>query len=91
MKFVKTCLRTLMGSVLLLPVAAQSAEFSIVVIPDTQMYVEQHPEVFEAQIDWIVANEVAESIIYVAHLGDPCCRVVNEEAEREDAAQKVSV
>jgi hypothetical protein len=44
--------------------------FSIVIIPDTQMYVEQHPEVFEAQIDWIVANEGAENIIYVAHLGD---------------------
>ncbi len=44
--------------------------FSIVVIPDTQMYVEQHPEVFEAQVDWIVANEAAENIIYVAHLGD---------------------
>jgi hypothetical protein len=34
------------------------------------MYAEAHPEIIEAQIDWIVANEVAESIIYVAHLGD---------------------
>jgi hypothetical protein len=70
MKNIRACLRTLCGSILLLPIAAQSAEFSIVLIPDTQMYVEEHPEVFEAQIDWIVANEVAENIIYVAHLGD---------------------
>jgi len=49
---------------------AQSEQFSIVVIPDTQIYVEETPEIFEAQIDWIVANQVAENIIYVAHLGD---------------------
>jgi hypothetical protein len=63
-------MRLFMALSLLLPVAAQSQDFSIVVIPDTQMYVENNPEIFEAQIDWIVANEVAENIIYVAHLGD---------------------
>jgi hypothetical protein len=44
--------------------------FSIVIIPDTQLYVEDHPEIFEAQIDWIIANQAAENIIYVSHLGD---------------------
>ena len=52
------------------PTIDADTTFSIVVIPDTQMYVEQHPEVFEAQVDWIVANEAVENIIYVAHLGD---------------------
>jgi hypothetical protein len=48
----------------------ETEEFSIVVIPDTQMYAELHPEIFEAQVNWIVANQAAENIIYVAHLGD---------------------
>jgi len=52
------------------PAIDADTTFSIVVIPDTQMYAERHPEIFEAQIDWIVANEGAENIIYVAHLGD---------------------
>lgn len=54
---------------LLLPAAA-SAQFSIAVIPDTQMYAELHPEIFEAQVNWIVTNQASENIIYVAHLGD---------------------
>jgi hypothetical protein len=45
-------------------------EFSIVVIPDTQGYVERFPEVFKAQADWIVANKEDSNIVYVAHLGD---------------------
>lgn len=65
-----TTMRSIVGACLLLPIATHAAQFSIVVIPDTQMYVEQHPEVFEAQVDWIVANQVAENIVYVAHLGD---------------------
>ena len=44
--------------------------FTLAILPDTQMYVEQHPEILEAQMDWIVANQEAENIIYVAHLGD---------------------
>ena len=70
MTSIKTRVTTLLCLGLLLPMAAQSAQFSIVVIPDTQMYVEQHPEIFEAQMNWITANQVAEKIIYVAHLGD---------------------
>ena len=44
--------------------------FTVAILPDTQMYVEQHPEILEAQMDWIVANQADENIIYVAHLGD---------------------
>ena len=55
---------------LFIPGAVQSDQFSIVVIPDTQIYVEENPEIFEAQMQWIVDNEVAENIIYVSHLGD---------------------
>ena len=50
--------------------AAKSAVFSIVVMTDSQFYAEFHPEILEAQIDWIVANQAAENIIYVAQTGD---------------------
>jgi len=70
MSNMKIKIKTLLCLGLLLPLAAQSAQFSIVVIPDTQMYAEAHPEVFEAQMNWITANAVSENIIYVAHLGD---------------------
>jgi hypothetical protein len=63
-------IRLVLGLTLLLPIAVHSAQFSIVILPDTQWYVELHPEVVESQMDWIVANQVSENIIYVAHLGD---------------------
>ena len=66
----RSILRFLLGTFLALPMAAQSAVFSIVVITDSQFYAERHPEILEAQIDWIVANEGAENIIYVAQTGD---------------------
>ena len=44
--------------------------FTLAILPDTQMYVEQHPEILEAQMDWIVTNQEGENIIYAAHLGD---------------------
>ena len=62
--------RLVLGLSLLLPITVYSAQFSVVVLPDSQFYVEQHPEIIEAQIDWIVANQAIENIIYVAQLGD---------------------
>ncbi len=60
----------MLGTFLMLPMAASSATFSIVVMTDSQFYAERHPEILEEQIDWIVANQVAENIIYVAQTGD---------------------
>jgi hypothetical protein len=59
-----------LGLSLFLPITVHSANFSIVQMTDSQYYAEQHPEILEAQIDWIVANEVSENIIYVAQTGD---------------------
>ena len=70
MKIRLSVIQLLMYLFLLIPGAVQSDQFSIVVIPDTQIYVEDNPEIFEAQVDWIIANQVAENIIYVSHLGD---------------------
>ena len=60
----------LLGLSLFLPITAHSATFSIIQITDSQFYAERHPEILEAQIGWIIANEVAENIIYVAQTGD---------------------
>ena len=66
----RSIIHFLLGTSLVLPMAAHSATFSIVQITDSQYYSERHPEIMEAQIDWIVANEVSENIIYVAQTGD---------------------
>ncbi len=66
----RSIIRFILGASLLLPMAANSATFSVVVITDSQFYAERHPEILEAQIDWIVANRVAENIVYVAQTGD---------------------
>ena len=66
----RSILGFILGAFLMLPMAANAAVFSIVVMTDSQYYAERHPEILEAQIDWIVANEVSENIIYVAQTGD---------------------
>lgn len=53
---------------------AESVDFSIAIIPDTQYYTsEKHGgknEMFKSQTDWIVKNAAKEKIAYVIHLGD---------------------
>lgn len=44
--------------------------FTIVVLPDTQIYSQSFPHVFDAQTQWIKDNRVTENIQYVLHLGD---------------------
>lgn len=49
-------------------------DFSIVALPDTQMYAAERnggkKEMFIAQTEWIVTNRIARNIAYVAQLGD---------------------
>jgi hypothetical protein len=72
MKITRSAKRLFSGLLLLLPgtVLADNHEFSIVVIPDTQLYAESYPAIIEAQLQWIVDNQATENIIYVAQLGD---------------------
>jgi hypothetical protein len=44
--------------------------FTIVALPDTQNYSRGYPEIFDNQTEWIVQNENAQNIVFVAHLGD---------------------
>lgn len=57
--------------VILMTLAACSSSKDIatfVILPDTQTYLEQCPEVFDSQIDWIVKNH--KKIDAVLHVGD---------------------
>ena len=44
--------------------------FTVVVVPDTQVYVESFPATFPAQTRWIVDNASANRIAFVTHVGD---------------------
>ncbi|WP_433391398.1 metallophosphoesterase [Micromonospora sp. KLBMP9576] len=57
---------------------AQAAEnFTLVVLPDTQMSAETWPELFRAQMQWVDNQQSARNIKYVMHVGD----VVNKSNE----------
>lgn len=44
--------------------------WTLVALPDTQIYSQNHPELFKDQARWIVANKDRYNIKYVLHLGD---------------------
>lgn len=45
-------------------------DFTVVALPDTQTYAKNYPEIFYAQVQWIVDNAEKERIAFVTHLGD---------------------
>jgi len=53
--------------------------FTIVALPDTQYYAESFPNIFEAQVRWILQNREARQIAFVVHEGD----IVNVDQESE--------
>ena len=62
-------------ALLVMPVAGVSAaaepgDFTVVLLPDTQLYAESHPETYVAQTEWIKQHAKAEKIKFVIHLGD---------------------
>ncbi|MQY61836.1 hypothetical protein GH146_00935 [archaeon] len=44
--------------------------FTIVVLPDTQYYSNNHPWIFDNQTQWIIENKESRNIVFVTHLGD---------------------
>lgn len=52
-------------------------EFSLIVLPDTQIYAQSFPETFCAQTEWIVEHKQTLNIQFVSQLGD----IVNSGAE----------
>lgn len=47
-----------------------STSFTIVALPDTQVYAERYPEHFHRQTEWIAAHRAELNIKFVMHLGD---------------------
>lgn len=45
-------------------------DFTIIVLPDTQYYAETYTRTFISQTQWIVDNQEALNVVYVAHVGD---------------------
>ncbi|HMF39848.1 MAG TPA: metallophosphoesterase [Polyangia bacterium] len=50
--------------------AEDEASFTVVVLPDTQYYASAHPEILEAQAQWIVRRRKSDRIAFVVHEGD---------------------
>jgi hypothetical protein len=44
--------------------------FTLVALPDTQAYSAGAPEVFAAEMQWILDNLEAQNIVFVSHVGD---------------------
>jgi hypothetical protein len=70
------CSRFRLGTlVLLLSLAAAEKtlaqeDFTIAVLPDTQFYSENYPEIFEAQTAWLAANAASLDLKLVLGVGD---------------------
>ena len=54
----------------LLPACATDKPFTVVMLPDTQVYCEKFPDLFHAQTRWIRDNAAKENIVFVTHVGD---------------------
>jgi len=65
---------------------APEGSFSIVVLPDTQTYSAQKPEIFHAETQWIVDNLQRQRIRFVSHVGDVVDRNVVEQWQVARAA-----
>jgi hypothetical protein len=65
-------LASLLSSALILSAQTQTPpqDFSIVLLPDTQYYSESHPQIFQQQTQWIVANRATWNIQFVLGEGD---------------------
>jgi hypothetical protein len=50
--------------------AEDDPSFTVVVLPDTQYYAAAHPEILDAQAQWIVHQRAADRIALVLHEGD---------------------
>ncbi|MFO7973115.1 MAG: metallophosphoesterase [Candidatus Hydrogenedentota bacterium] len=44
--------------------------FTIVALPDTQAYSANAPEIFAAEMQWVLDNLEAQNIVFVSHVGD---------------------
>ena len=50
--------------------ALPAGAFAFVVLPDTQYYASDHPEILDAQTQWILKERTANNLLLVVHEGD---------------------
>jgi hypothetical protein len=72
------------------PAQVTSPDFSVVVLPDTQFYSESHPDIFDDQTQWIVANSANYNIQFVLGEGD-IVNVANQPVQWQNADAAVSL
>ena len=60
----------LIACVVRVSLAEEPADFSVVLLPDTQNYSESFPDTYLAQTEWIKQRARADNIKFVIHLGD---------------------
>jgi predicted MPP superfamily phosphohydrolase len=66
------------------------SDFRLVVLPDTQFYSAQYPEIFLAQTQWIIDNKDEMNIAFVAHTGD-IINSGNQDKEWQNANRAISL
>jgi len=71
------------------PADPEAAEFSVVLLPDTQFYALRYPRTFLAQTRWIAAEQDDLNIEAVIHLGDITHRNTRREWRVADRAMRV--
>jgi alkaline phosphatase len=64
--------------------------FTIIVLPDTQLYSKSYPAIFTAQTQWIVNNVTAQNIVFVTHEGD-IVDVWNDTTQWQNANNSMSL
>ncbi len=60
--------------------AIEPEPFSVVLLPDTQLYSEKYPDTYKKQTQWIADNIEEQKIKFVIHLGD----IVQNHNEKEN-------
>ncbi|NLX03821.1 MAG: DNRLRE domain-containing protein [Phycisphaerae bacterium] len=75
---------------LCLPSAGRGDPFSIVALPDTQIYSQSYPETFTSQTQWIVDNQSTRNISFVTHLGD-LVNVADDSTQWQNANASMNV
>lgn len=63
-------LASLVGAAEPEPLPWHEGSTTVVLLPDTQQYTKSRPAYFEAQTQWIAANQAARRIACVLHMGD---------------------
>ncbi len=52
------------------PKTDSEGDFTLIVIPDPQHYAEAYPEIYNAQMDWVVTQKNSRNVKFVLSLGD---------------------